>query len=75
MFIKVSGYGEATDDQWINTDQIAEIHYNSQEKRYDLAMVNQRDIEVLEPEGMAAIDRLVGREVPRSSAETDETYI
>ena len=75
MFIKVSGYTDATDDKWINTDQIVEIHYNSQENRYDVAMVSQRVIEVLEPEAMASIDRLVGREDPHSPVETDETYI
>jgi hypothetical protein len=75
MFIKVSGYTEATDDKWINTDQIVEIHYNSQENRYDVAMVSQRLIEVLEPEAMSSIDRLVGREGPQAGMETDETYI
>jgi hypothetical protein len=75
MFIKVSGYTDATDDKWINTDQIVEIHFNEQEKRYDIAMVSQRYIEVLEPEAMAAIDRLVGREVNSVIPATDETYI
>lgn len=74
MFIKVSGYSDATDDKWINTDQIVEIHYNSQENRYDVAMVSQRYIEVLEPEAMSAIDRLVGRQDPHPLVETDETY-
>ena len=75
MFIKVSGYTYATDDKWINTDQIVEIYYNSQENRYDVAMVSQRLIEVLEPEAMASIDRLVGREGFHSRVETEETYI
>lgn len=72
MFIKVSGYTDATDDKWINTDQ---IHFNEQEKRYDIAMASQRYIEVLEPEAMAVIDRLVGREVNSVIPATDETYI
>ena len=75
MFIKFSGYTDATDDKWINTDQIVEIHYNPQENRYDVAMVSQRVIEVLEPEAMSSIDRLVDREDPHSRVETDETYL
>jgi hypothetical protein len=75
VFIKVSGYTSATDDKWINTEQIVEIHYNEQEKRYDIAMASQRYIEVLEPEAMAAIDRLVSRDIPQTAPATDETYI
>ena len=75
MFIKVSGYTDATDDKWINTEQIVEIHFNEPEKRYDIAMASQRYIEVLEPEAMAAVDRLVGREVNSVIPVTDETYI
>jgi hypothetical protein len=75
MFIKVSGYTDTTDDKWINTDQIVEIQYNPQENRYDVAMVSQRVIEVLEPEAMSSIDRLVGREDSHSRVDSDETYI
>ena len=75
MFIKVSGYTDATDDKWINTEQVVEIHFNEQERRYDIAMASQRYIEVLEPEAIAAIDRLVGREVNSVIPATDETYI
>ena len=72
MFIKVSGYTDATDDRWINTEHIVEIHYNGQEKRYDVAMVSQRYIEVLEPQAMESIDRRVGRDFPESGGSADE---
>lgn len=74
MFIKVSGYSAPSEDRWINTDQIVDIHYNGQEKRYDIAMVSERYIQVLEPEAMQAIDKLLGRDVSLPP-ESDETYI
>ena len=73
MFIKVSGYA-ASEDRWINTVQIVDIHYNAQEKRYDIAMVSERYIQVLEPEAMEAIDKLLGRDVS-VPPEPDDTYI
>jgi hypothetical protein len=74
VFIKVSGYSAPSEDRWINTDQIVDIHYNGQEKRYDIAMVSERYIQVLEPEAMQAIDKLLGRDVSLPP-ESDETYI
>ncbi len=74
MFIKVSGYIAPSEDRWINTDQIVDIHYNAQEKRYDIAMVSERYIQVLEPEAMDAIDKLLGRDVS-VPPEPDDTYI
>ena len=75
MFIKVSGYTDATDEKWINTEQVVEIHFNGQETRYDIAMVSKRYIEVLESEAITAIDRLVGRDVQSVIPATDDTYI
>lgn len=74
MFIKVSGYTDTADDKWINPIHIVEIHYNGREQRYDIAMSSERYLQVLEPEAMQAIDKLVGRGLPEP-AETDETYI
>ena len=74
MFLKVSGYSAPSEDRWINTDQVVDIHYNSQEKRYDIAMVSERYVQVLEPEAMAAIDKLLGRDVS-VPPESDEIYI
>jgi len=74
VFIKVSGYADDSDDKWINPSHIVEIHYNSREQRYDIAMSSERYIQVLEPQAMAAIDKLVGRGLP-GSPDTDETYI
>lgn len=74
MFIKVSGYAGVTDDKWINPIHIVEIHYNSREQRYDIAMSSERYIQVLEPQAMEAIDRLVGRGLP-GTPDTDETFI
>ncbi len=74
VFIKVSGYAGVTDDKWINPIHIVEIHYNSREQRYDIAMSSERYIQVLEPQAMEAIDRLVGRGLP-GTPDTDETFI
>jgi hypothetical protein len=74
VFIKVSGYTDTTDDKWINPVHIVEIHYNGREQRYDIAMSSERYLQVLEPEAMQAIDKLVGRGL-HEPAETDETYI
>ncbi len=74
MFIKVSGYAGVTDDKWINPIHIVEIHYNSREQRYDIAMSSERYIQVLEPQAMEAIDKLVGRGLP-GTPDTDETFI
>ena len=74
VFIKVSGYTDTTDDKWINPTHIVEIHYNGREQRYDIAMSGERYLQVLEPEAMQAIDKLVGRGLTEP-AETDETYI
>ena len=73
VFIKVSGYVDDTDDKWINPRHIVEIHYNSREQRYDIAMSSERYIQVLEPQAMEAIDKLVGRSL--RAADGDETYI
>lgn len=74
VFIKVSGYTDHSDDKWINPVHIVEIHYNSREQRYDIAMSSERYVQVLEPQAIEAIDKLVGRGLP-GPADTDETYI
>ncbi len=74
VFTKVSGYADPTDDKWINPSHIVEIHYNGREQRYDIAMSSERYLQVLEPEAMQAIDKLVGRGLP-GPTEDDETYI
>jgi hypothetical protein len=74
VFIKVSGYADDSDDKWINPIHIVEIHYNSREQRYDIAMSSERYIQVLERQAMEAIDKLVGRGLP-GTPDTDETYI
>ena len=71
MFLQVAGYTDELDDRWINTEQVVEIHYNRQEGRYDIAMVSQRYIEVIEPQAMTAIDGLVGRNL-RGAVTTNE---
>jgi hypothetical protein len=74
VFIKVSGYSDGNDDKRINPGHIVEVHFNSREQRYDIAMSSARYIEVLEPEAITAIDLIVGRDVP-DLTEADETYI
>ena len=72
MYLQIAGYTDEFDDRWINTEQVVEIHYNRQEQRYDIAMVSQRYIEVVEPQAITAVDMLVGRST-HDAATTYET--